>query len=323
MSNQTDTLLDLLRIRHEFVSGEAMSTALGISRNAVHKQINALRRQGYQITGGTRRGSPLDEEPSRLSRERVADLLQGHAFAVEHHDEIGSTNRRAKELALAGAPQGTVVIAERQTEGRGRLGREWISPAGRGVLLSVILRPRMAMSDVHLLTLVTAVAAAAAVEAQTGLAVQIKWPNDLFVAGRKVAGILLEVAGEHDEVDWVVLGLGINATTTLEELPAELSETATSLSLAGGAPVDREALLAAVLLEVEESCAEAVAQGFSATLAAFRERDRLANQTVSIETREGPVVGVAAGIDDRGALLVRLPHGAVRRFHSGDVTLHH
>jgi BirA family biotin operon repressor/biotin-[acetyl-CoA-carboxylase] ligase len=214
-----------------------------------------------------------------------------------------------------------VVIAEAQTAGRGRLGRRWTSPAGKGLLFSVLLRPALPMSEAHLLTLVAACAAAEAIESLATAPVGIKWPNDLFIGDRKVGGILLEVAGEQDVVDWVVVGIGVNVNTEYSELPVALRRTATSLKMAGGEAVDRSELLARLLLVLDAHYADAVANGFERALSDFRERDYLLSKGVSVQTREGPVAGRAAGIDERGALLVELPQRQIRRFHSGDVTL--
>jgi BirA family biotin operon repressor/biotin-[acetyl-CoA-carboxylase] ligase len=324
MSQRKRTVIDLLRESPGFVSGESMSRTLGISRNAVHKHVKSLRGRGYRILGVSRRGYKLEEEPCRLVMPVITELTQHSLFgrAFRYYDEIDSTNREAKQLAIAGAPEGTVVIAESQSAGRGRLGRRWTSPAGKGLLFSVVLRPNLPMSEAHLLTLVTAAAACEGIEAQTKIAVQIKWPNDLFINGRKVGGILLEIAGEQDEIDWIVAGIGINVNTEFTELPVTLRRTATSLKMAGTAPVDRSELLARILLSLEKTYADALENGFERPLREFRERDYLLNKSVSVQTREGPIVGEASGIDDRGALLVELPHRHIRRFHAGDVTLH-
>ncbi len=323
MSQRKKTVIDLLRASEDFVSGEAMSGQLGISRNAVHKHIKSLRRRGYRILGVSRRGYRLEEEPSRLSMAHVTDRTAGCAFgrSYRYYDEIESTNVEAKSLANSGAPEGTVVIAESQTAGRGRLGRRWTSPAGKGLLFSALLRPDLPMSDAHMLTLVTACAAAEAIESVAEVAVAIKWPNDLFIGDRKVAGILLEVAGEQDEVDWIVAGMGVNVNTEYSELPVALRKTATSLKMVTGSPVDRSELLARLLLSLDAHYRHGLADGFESAVSGFRSRDYLLERTVSVQTRDGAVEGRAAGIDEHGALLVQLPHRAVRSFHSGDVTL--
>ena len=323
MSQRKKTVIDLLRSSSDFVSGEAMSAQLGISRNAVHKHIKSLRRRGYRILGVSRRGYRLDEEPSRLSMGHVTDRTASSVFgrSYRYYDEIESTNAEAKSLANSGAPEGTVVIAESQTAGRGRLGRRWTSPAGKGLLFSALLRPELPMSEAHMLTLVAACSAAEAIESLTDVQVSIKWPNDLFIGDRKVAGILLEVAGEQDEVDWIVVGMGVNVNTEYSELPVALRRTATSLKMATGELVDRSELLARLLLTLDGHYQRALADGFESALSAFRGRDYLLHRTISVQTRDGAVVGQASGIDERGALLVELPQRRMRTFHSGDVTL--
>jgi BirA family biotin operon repressor/biotin-[acetyl-CoA-carboxylase] ligase len=324
MSSRKRTVIDILRANPDFVSGEAISGTLGISRNAVHKHINSLRSRGYRILGVSHRGYKLEEEPCRLSIPLVSSMTRHSLFgrAFRYYDEIESTNAEAKSLAQDGAPEGTVVIAECQTAGRGRLGRRWTSPAGKGLLFSVILRPALPMSDAHLLTLVAATAAAEAVETHTGVTVRIKWPNDLYVDDRKLGGILTEVSGEQDEIDWVVVGVGINVNTEYGELPVPLRRTAASLKIAVGQLFDRSELLARILLSLEASYVATLRSGFDGALDSFRRRDYLSRKTVSVQTREGPIVGEALGIDDRGALLLQLPHRHVRRFYAGDVTLH-
>lgn len=323
MNPRKRTVIEILRESPGFVSGEAISQSLGVSRNAVHKHVKSLRKRGYGIVGVSRRGYKLEDEPCRLSMplitERTAEGMFGRSF--RYHDEIESTNVEAKRLAAAGAPEGTVVVAESQSAGRGRLGRRWTSPAGKGLLFSALLRPPLGMADAHLLTIVAAAAACDAIESVVPVNVRIKWPNDLFIDDRKVGGILLEAAGEQDAIDWVVIGMGLNVNTEYSELPVALRRTAVSLKVASGRPVDRSELLARLLLALEESYLDAARNGFDGALGRFRERDYLLKRCVSVQTRRGPVVGEAAGIDEKGALLVQLPHRHIQRFHSGDVTL--
>lgn len=323
MNQRKRTVIEILRESPGFVSGEAISQSLGISRNAVHKHVKSLRRRGYEIVGVSRRGYKLEDEPCRLSMPLVSERTAHGMFgrAIRYHDEIDSTNAEAKKLAVAGAPEGTVVVAESQSAGRGRLGRRWTSPAGKGLLFSMLLRPPVSMPDAHLLTIVAATATCDAIESLVPVDVRIKWPNDLLIDDRKVGGILLEVAGEQDAIDWVVVGIGLNVNTEYADLPVALRRTAVSLKMASGQAVDRSELLARLLLTFEEAYLEAVRNGFSATLGRFRRRDYLLRRSVSVQTRRGPVVGEAAGIDDQGALLVQLPHRHVLRFYSGDVTL--
>lgn len=323
MNQRRRTVIDILRDSPDFVSGEAISQTLGVSRNAVHKHVNSLRKRGYDIVGVSRRGYRLEDEPCRLSMPLISERTEQSMFgrSFRYHDEIESTNVEARKLATAGAPEGTVVVAESQSAGRGRLGRRWTSPAGKGLLFSVILRPPVSMTDAHLLTIVAATAASDAIESLVPVRVRIKWPNDLFIDDRKAGGILLEVAGEQDAIDWVVVGVGLNVNTEYSELPVALRRTAVSLKVASGQPVDRSELLARLLLTLEEAYLDAVRNGFADVLARFRERDYLLKRCISVQTRRGPVVGEAVGVDEKGALLVQLPHRHVQRFHCGDVTL--
>lgn len=323
MSQRKRNVIDILRDSDDFVSGEAISHVLGISRNAVHKHVKSLRKRGYRIVGVSRRGYRLEDEPSRICMghvtQRTEKSMFGHCF--RYHDEIGSTNQEAASLAIKGTPEGTVVVAESQSAGRGRPGRRWTSPAGKGLLFSVVLRPPLAMSEAHLFTVVGATAAAEAIEKHIPSRVAIKWPNDLFIGDRKIGGILMEVASEQDEIDWIILGLGLNVNTEFSELPVTLRRTATSLKIVGGEALDRSDILATLLLTLETHYQAALRGGFDRALTAFRERDYLLSRTISVETPQGPVVGAAAGIDDRGALLVELPHRRMRSFFSGDVSV--
>ena len=224
-----------------------------------------------------------------------------------HHALTDSTNARARELALAGAPGGTLVTAGEQTAGRGRQGRSWVAPAGRALLMSLLLRD---LDRRHaLLPLAAAVAVSEACEDVARVECEIKWPNDVWIAGRKVAGILLE--GRPQE-GWAVLGIGLNVATAAGEFPAELAETATSLRVSGGSPIEVEDVLAALLAALERRLADDP----GAVLAAWRGRDALHGRHVRWQNGEG----TAAGIDDDGALLVDTTTGRVA-LDAGEVHL--
>lgn len=226
-----------------------------------------------------------------------------------HHRTIGSTNDHAKALARAGAPHGTIVTADEQTAGRGRQGRRWSTPAGRALALSAILRDLGERFE--LLPLLAAVAVCEACEAVAPVRCAIKWPNDVWIDGRKLSGILAE-GRPHD--GWAVLGIGVNVTLRAEELPPELAETATSLAIAapGAAPTRSDALLGPLL----DRLARRLADEPAAVLAAWRERDALRGRVVRWDGNEG----VAAGIGDRGELLVETDGGAVE-LQAGEVHL--
>jgi BirA family biotin operon repressor/biotin-[acetyl-CoA-carboxylase] ligase len=304
-----------------FVSGEAISGKLGLSRAAVWKHVGALRGQGYRIEAVPARGYRLVAIPDRLGPLEVGPLLNTHDLGqvLHHSEELPSTNDRARELADEGAEHGEVVIAECQTSGRGRRGRAWSSPAGRNLYLSVILRPALPPQRAPELTLVASVAACEACR-KAGVDAGIKWPNDLLVGGRKVAGILTELSAETDLVHWVVLGIGVNLNAGPEDFPAELRDVATSLAIARGQPVPRALFAAALLSELEQWLDLHADEGFEPIRAAWRERSVTLGREVRVEGDGGPIAGVAEDIDASGALLVRVG-GDVVRVVSGDVRL--
>jgi len=305
----------------EFVSGEAISDKLGLSRAAVWKHVNALRGQGYRIDAIPARGYRLVEIPDRLTPLELRPLLATHDLGQALHcfEEVGSTSDVAKELAEEGAAHGEVVIAERQTAGRGRRGRAWASPAGKNLYLSVVLRPELPPQRAPELTLVASVALCDVVR-QAGVEAGIKWPNDLLAGGRKLAGILTELAAEPDTVHWVVLGIGVNLNVRAEDFPEELRGEATSLAIERGQPAPRALFTAALLARLEEWLDRHAAEGFGPVRLAWKERSATLGREVRVEVEGREVTGVAEDLDETGALLVRCGK-RLARVTSGDVQL--
>ena len=233
---------------------------------------------------------------------------------IRWHDSLPSTNDVALRLAEVGVPEGTVIVAEEQTAGRGRRGRAWASPRG-GIWLSVILRPGIPVERVPLIALSAAVATARAIREATGLPARVKWPNDVLVDGKKIVGILAE-AGAGGE--WVVVGIGINANIPLDALPQATGYPATSLQ-ALGHPVDQDALITLVLRELEDGYDLLRSGGFRATLRRWREMADTLGRPVRVEMPDTAIEGIAQDIDETGALLVRLDGGSVRRVVAGDL----
>jgi BirA family biotin operon repressor/biotin-[acetyl-CoA-carboxylase] ligase len=231
-----------------------------------------------------------------------------------HLDLVGSTNDRARELALAGAPHGTVVTAERQTAGRGRQGRVWSAPAGRALTLSALVRiPAAAFGP---LPLAVPIAVAEACEAVSPVKCRIKWPNDVWVEGLKVAGVLIEARPQDG---WAVIGIGLNVDTALDELADDLRQTASSLRIASGAPVDRDAALDELLARLAVWIARLGDPG--RVVEAFRERDVLQGQRIAWSSGHVRQEGEASGIDDDGALVVFTDAGERLRLDAGEVHL--
>ncbi|HEX9288348.1 MAG TPA: biotin--[acetyl-CoA-carboxylase] ligase [Anaeromyxobacteraceae bacterium] len=306
----------------EFVSGEVISDKLGLSRAAVWKHVNALRAQGYRIDAAPARGYRLVEIPDRLGELELRPLLNTHDLGQTLHsyEEVGSTNDVAKALAEEGCPHGEVVVAEAQTAGRGRRGRTWVSPPGRNLYFSAVLRPEMLPTRAAELTLVASVALCSSVRQAGVAAAAIKWPNDILVHGRKVAGILTEMAADPDRVQWVVLGAGVNVNLREEEIPAELRGIASSLAIERGAPVPRALFAAAVLTNLEEWLDRHAADGFGPARDAWRAMSDTLRRDVRVRTGDGDLEGVAEDIDETGALLVRTRAG-LERVVAGDVEL--
>ena len=305
----------------EFVSGEAISGKLGLSRAAVWKHVNALRALGYRIEAVPARGYRLAEIPDRLGALEVGLLLNTREIGRELHcaTEIPSTNDAARELADEGAVHGEVVIAESQTAGRGRRGRSWASPPGMNLYLSVVLRPELPPQRAPELTLVASIAVCEACR-KAGVDAGIKWPNDVLAGGRKVAGILTELSAEPDVVHWVIVGVGVNLNATPDDYPAELRAIATSLAAERGQPVPRALFAAALLAELEYWLDLHAEEGFEPVREAWRERSVTLGRTVRIDGERGEVEGVAENIDDSGSLLVRVD-GSLVRVTGGDVRL--
>jgi BirA family biotin operon repressor/biotin-[acetyl-CoA-carboxylase] ligase len=305
----------------DFVSGEAISDKLGLSRAAVWKHVDALRRQGYRIDAMPARGYRLVAIPDRLGPLEIGPLLHTHDLGQTLHcsPELPSTNDRAKELAEAGAVHGEVVIAESQTAGRGRRGRTWASPSGRNLYMSVILRPQLPPQRAPELTLVASLAACDACR-QAGVEAGIKWPNDVLVDGRKVAGILTELSAEPDAVHWVVLGIGVNLNSGEDDFPDELRDVATSLAIERGQAVPRALFTAALLSTLEEWLDLHASEGFGPIREAWRARSFTLGREVRVDSDGAEVTGVAEDIDEVGALLVRTRSG-LSRVVAGDVHL--
>lgn len=237
------------------------------------------------------------------------------------HETIGSTNDEAGALARAGAPHGTLVMAERQTAGRGRLGRTWESLAGVGLWMSWVLRPPLGLDRAFLVTALGAVAVAETVEQVAGRRALLRWPNDVLVGGRKIAGLLAEAAGSSARLDWVVLGIGLNVNQREADFPPEFAAEATSLALLAGRPVDRSAVLGVFLDSLERHYGRLVVDGGTALLAEWRERTPLVGRRVTVNLPDGEFIGTVVELADDGALVLHDESGARHALYAADVRL--
>jgi BirA family biotin operon repressor/biotin-[acetyl-CoA-carboxylase] ligase len=306
--------------RDEYTSGEALSAKLGLSRTAVWKHVEALRGKGYRIDAVPARGYRLVDVPDRLSSLELAPLLSTHHLgqSIHFHESLPSTNEAAFRLAAEGAEHGEVVIAEQQTAGKGRRGRTWVSPTGLNLYFSAILRPELAPQHAPELTLVAAVALAETLR-EAGADARIKWPNDVQIEGRKVAGILTELSAEPERVHFVVLGVGVNLNAGPEHFPPEVAATATSLSQALGQRVNRALFTTSLWGRLEEWLDLHHEIGFDPVRQRWKELSSTLGQEVLVRTDRSELRGVAEDIDVAGALMVRTAGGSLERVLAGDV----
>lgn len=316
-----DILLSMMTESKEYISGEDISRRLGVSRTAVWKYIEDLRKAGYVIEALPRRGYRLLERPDKLLPTEVRSGLSTKILGqvVHYFPQVGSTNDVARKLAQQGADEGTLVVAEEQTSGRGRRGRNWLSPAGTGIFASLVLRPNLLPAQAPVLTLTAAVAGAEAIRQLTNLPVGIKWPNDLLINGRKVAGILTEISAEIDSIFYVIIGIGINVNTN--SFPDELKDIATSLAREGGQAVSRQRLLQLFLLRLEKWYYSLLEGGQDKVLDRWRELSVTLGRQVTIFSPNFTVQGLALDIDQEGALLLQTADHKIVRILSGDVSL--
>jgi len=306
-------------------SGEALSEELGVSRAQVWKHVESLRKRGYEIEGERGGGYRLLGVPDRLYPEEIHTGLATRWLAREIHylDETDSTNRVAFDLARAGAAHGTTVIAEAQSAGRGRLGRSFHSPAYVNLYTTIVLRPELHTADAPTLIPSAAIAVAEAVAESLpdGDPVEIKWPNDVLLSGLKTAGILMEMATEATRIDFAVLGIGINLNVDREMLPEDFRAGATSLKSHAARPVDRIAFTRRLYGTLESVLDTHARGGFAALRERYEARFRLRGQEIRVvETGGEELRGVAVGIDEDGALLLKQrKSGETLRVIAGDV----
>jgi BirA family transcriptional regulator, biotin operon repressor / biotin---[acetyl-CoA-carboxylase] ligase len=316
-------ILELLHAGNGFASGEALSRSLGVSRTAVWKHIKGLRSQGYRIEAVPAKGYRLQSSPDLITELEVRagmDTLRiGSRLVCLRETE--STNAVAFRLAEEGAPEGTVVIADTQSAGKGRLGRIWLSPPGVNLYCSVVLRPPISPVAACQLTFLSVVAVARAIEVCTKLTPQIKWPNDILICGKKVAGLLNEMNAETEKVNFVVLGIGVNLNMRLSQLGEGVRHPATSLLEEGGVEVDRTLFARTLLTELDGLYDRFLQEGDAPVRAEWLERSAVRGRSVRVSCGAREFSGVVQGVDSFGALLVQIPGGPLETVLSGDVTL--
>jgi BirA family biotin operon repressor/biotin-[acetyl-CoA-carboxylase] ligase len=317
-----DEILQLLR-KHAsaFLSGQEISRLLKVSRTAVWKRIERLRTLGYEIEASTRSGYRLIQSPDLLTPSEINSILKTKWMGrtIHHFQTVDSTNFKAYQLALNGAKEGEVVISESQKKGRGRLGRQWFSPPFLNLYLSVILRPKISPHQASLITLMAAVATADAIQKFSGLLPLIKWPNDILLQDRKVAGLLNEIHSEMDRIHFVILGIGVNLNMEKKMFSKEIRAVATSLKIEMGQTVRRKVFLQFFLQELEKWYSIFLEEGGAVILKAWRDRAHIKGRQVKVTSFGETVAGIAIDVDSDGALILETENGKQKRVVAGDI----
>ncbi|MCX5706879.1 MAG: biotin--[acetyl-CoA-carboxylase] ligase [Candidatus Omnitrophica bacterium] len=312
-----EKIIGLLKRAQGYLSGEEISDSLKISRQGLWKHIQSLKEFGYDIAAVPHLGYRLISSPDRLFDFEVTLGLHTKILGrkILYFDSLSSTMDTAMQLGLKGVSEGTLVLAETQTKGRGRLGRIWVSPKYKGIYLSLILRPKLSPNQAPILTLLTAASICEAIKEVTGIAPQIKWPNDILVHHRKVGGILTELNAETDEVNFIVIGLGLNVNNEKKSLVSG----ATSLKEQKKENINRLTLLQEILLRLEKNYLTLEKKGSRPIIDKWREYNITLGQRVKIYSQREHIEGEAVDIDIDGALLVRRDTGLTQKVISGDV----
>ncbi len=322
MQNSAFKVLEILERAIAPVSGEAISNELGVTRSAVWKNIKELRLMGYDIQSSQKEGYRLVHSSSKLLPYEVHKKLHTQVFGtnLRYFEHTPSTNSVGKQLCSEGDLKklhGTVIIAEEQTGGVGRMGRAWISPSG-GIWITVILKPQVPVDHIFMITMAGSVAVARAIRKEFEIGALIKWPNDIFIGKKKIGGLLLEMAAEADTVHYCLLGIGIDVNNPVKDFTADLQRDITSISAEVGHEVDRASFLARILKEFENRYQLVESGEYDAITQEWKSLSATLENRVQIRTLKNSFEGEAIDIDEFGALIVRKDNGKLERVIAGD-----
>lgn len=315
-------ILRLLKESNTYISGQQLCEQFQVSRTAVWKVIDQLKKEGYQIEAVRNKGYRLIDSPDVMSKAEIESLMDTKwaGSNVVYYDEIDSTNNRAKEAGDNKAPQGTLFVADMQVAGKGRRGRVWQSPAGSSIYMTILLYPEISPLKAPQLTLVMAIAVAEGIKEVTGLDTKIKWPNDIVVNGRKICGILTEMSTEIDYINHVVVGAGINVNQ--DDFPEDIRKTASSLKMELGKQVKRSELIAAIMKSFEKDYEIFVK---TEDLSGLQElyNSMLVNLDRDVKVLEpgNEYEAHALGINKTGELIVRTAEGEEKEIYAGEVSV--
>lgn len=315
-------VLEVLEQADSPISGEIISTKLGITRAAVWKHINELRAMGYDISSSQKEGYRLKKTSSKLLPYEVLKKLKTRFIGkkMRYLESTPSTNWIGKQICSEGEVEkmhGLVIIAEEQTGGIGRMGRAWVSPSG-GIWITIVLKPRIPIDHVFMVTMAGSIAVARAIRKEYDLGALIKWPNDIFIGNKKVAGLLLELSAEADTIHHCLLGIGIDVNVPLNQFSPELQKEITSISAELGHEADRATFLARILKEFENRFLLIESGEYDAIVREWKSLSCTLEQHVHITTMKNSFEGDAIDIDEYGALIIRKDNGKIERVIAGD-----
>ncbi|WP_199425919.1 biotin--[acetyl-CoA-carboxylase] ligase [Thermaerobacillus caldiproteolyticus] len=326
-SVQSETRKKLLELfseaKGDFISGQKISEILGCSRTAVWKHIEDLRKEGFELEAVRRLGYRIVNTPDKVTANEIQLGLKTETLGryIHFEEEVTSTQTIAQKLAYEGAREGTLVVAEQQIAGRGRMARNWFSPKGTGIWMSLILRPPIPPQKAPQLTLLTAVAIAQAIQDVTGLVPDIKWPNDILINGKKCVGILTELQAEPDRIHSVIIGMGINVNQTVEQFPEDIRAIATSLAIEKGEKIKRAELIQEILFKIEMLYRQYLQHGFRPIKLLWEGYAISIGKEITARTLSGTLRGMALGITDEGVLMLEDADGNIHYIHSADIQL--
>ena len=306
-----------------YLSGQHIAELIGCSRTAVWKHIEELRKEGFELEAVRRKGYRIVKTPEKITADELRLGLTTKFIGknVHYEETVESTQKIAHRLAYDEAPEGTVIIAEEQLSGRGRMARRWHSPKYTGIWMSIILRPNISLPKAPQLTLLTAVATVQAIEELTGLLPEIKWPNDILIKGKKVTGILTELEAEADRINSIIIGIGINVNQTIEDFPSELEQIATSLLLEKGEKVSRADLIKGIFTNLEKLYLLYLEEGFLPIKLLWESYAISIGKRITARTLTHSIIGKAQGITDDGVLMIEDDHGKIHHVYSADIEL--
>lgn len=317
-------IIQLLKEKNDFVSGAEIAATLKVTRTAVWKRINILRGKGYTIEALPAKGYKLLKAPD-LSIEEIRDTVSGCSKIIGKKvlffDTINSTNTYAMELADMGYPEGTVIIADAQTSGKGRLGRKWLSPQGKNLYMSIILRPVILPRDAAMLTLMSAVACVTAIKRLSSVPASIKWPNDIMVSDRKLGGILTEMKADMDRIFHAVIGIGININLEASDMPDEIKAYATSIKNESGVAQSRTIVAIEIIKELDKWYNMLLISGKKPIADEWLKLSSTIGHAVKVTVGNNVFTGIAESIDDEGMLILKLPDNTLKKISAGDVTI--